>query len=218
MFLDKLFFKRGKKEGVEKELLDKYLSALSDYIHRALSNGLSERETRKALVSAGWPKRIVDNEIFKIKFFNDQKKQKIKTRLRLPTCKKEIKNKKIGKNDNSKLKYKKRRARGDKMPRRMKKEEAEHILRNVPPENCFWVNNGPIIGSLEALRDSLSQIGDETFSYHVNNEKNDFSTWISEVVGDKTLARSIARVKTKQTLVKRVADRIDYLKSIVESK
>ena len=38
---------------------------------------------------------------------------------------------------------------------------------------------------------------DETFVCHVNNQKNDFSTWVKEVIGDEKLAAYLQKSPTK---------------------
>jgi hypothetical protein len=48
----------------------------------------------------------------------------------------------------------------------------------------------------------------EVFDHHVSEEKNDFSSWIEHVVGDKELAKKVASVKTAKTMSKYVNERI----------
>jgi len=98
------------------------------------------------------------------------------------------------------------------MPQKIIKEEAENLLRNVEPERCFWVNNGPVISNLEGLQATLKEMGKETFSHHVNKEKNDFSVWIDQVIGDKVLAKELLKVKSKETFLKKVESRVSILK------
>lgn len=98
------------------------------------------------------------------------------------------------------------------MSKKITKEGAEYLLRNVEPERCFWVNNGQIISNLEGLEIAIKEMGKESFSYHVNKDKNDFSVWISDVIEDKTLAKDISKAKTKEKFLKKVKERVSYLK------
>jgi len=100
------------------------------------------------------------------------------------------------------------------MSKKMTKEDTEYLLREVEPEKCFWVNNGPIINGLLGFQAALKGIGEDTFSHHVNNEKNDFSVWIKDVVGDNVLARNLSKAKTKETFLKRIKDRVAYLRKV----
>ena len=75
-------------------------------------------------------------------------------------------------------------------------EDAERILADASPEQCFWVNNGPIIKNLSEMTNALACMKDEIFSHHVNEEKNDFGNWVRDVLKDEELANDIAKVKS----------------------
>ena len=53
---------------------------------------------------------------------------------------------------------------------------------------------------------------DETFSYHVNEEKNDFSNLIYNVIGDVTLAENLRKTINKKDTSKKIKLRLTYLK------
>lgn len=90
--------------------------------------------------------------------------------------------------------------------------DAKFFLRDIQPENSFWLNTGPTLKNLEELNNFLPNMSNEQFSYHLNKEKNDFAKWIDEVIGDKKLAKDLANVKTKVALQKIVAKRLAELK------
>ena len=94
----------------------------------------------------------------------------------------------------------------------MKKEEAKKILADVNPECCFWVNNGPVVKNLEELSNTLPGISNEAFMHHVNKEKNDFSSWVRDILGDKILADDLMKSKTKQSVINKVKQRLQVLK------
>ena len=71
------------------------------------------------------------------------------------------------------------------------KDEAKNYLRDVYSEQCFWVNNGPVLKNLEELSNALEGISDETYRHHANSERNDFSKWVGEVIGDKKIANKV---------------------------
>lgn len=81
-------------------------------------------------------------------------------------------------------------------------EQETKNLANVPPEKCFWVHNGPILRNLAELLSALKKMKKGTFVHHVNKEKNDFSKWIKEVFGDKTLASALEKTRTKEGLIR----------------
>ncbi len=92
------------------------------------------------------------------------------------------------------------------------KDEAKRYLCNTSPEQCFWVNNGPILKNMEELANALPEMGDETFHHHVNDEKNDFSNWVKDIIGDKNLANDLLSSKSKESALKKIRNRLNSLK------
>ncbi len=89
----------------------------------------------------------------------------------------------------------------------MKKKEKLTIV-NAKNESCFWINNGPVLKNLKDLKESLLTMSKETFSYHVNKEKNDFASWTKEALEDSTLANKLAKAKTLKSTIKAIGDRL----------
>ncbi len=92
------------------------------------------------------------------------------------------------------------------------KDEARTYLRDVAPEQCFWVNNGPILKNLEEMANVLPEMNDETFQHHVNSEKNDFSNWVRDVISDQKLANDLLSSRNKESAFKKVNNRVNSLK------
>jgi len=90
-------------------------------------------------------------------------------------------------------------------------EDAERILADASPEQCFWVNNGPIIKNLSEMANVLACMKDEIFSHHVNKEKNDFGNWVRDVLKDEELANNITSVRSKEKILKKVQSRLKKL-------
>ena len=93
-----------------------------------------------------------------------------------------------------------------------KKEDAARILSNASADQCFWVNNGPVLKNVEELADAVQQMNDDTYSYHANREKNDFSSWIRDVFHDQKLANDLLSSKNKESAVSKLRSRINSLK------
>jgi alpha-amylase len=75
---------------------------------------------------------------------------------------------------------------------------AAQALRCLPPDKAFHFHSGfRFTGysahSLKEFSRLLEFVPDEVFRFH--QERGDFSRWITEVLGDTTLARSIAQCK-----------------------
>jgi hypothetical protein len=87
------------------------------------------------------------------------------------------------------------------------KDNAGKILAKVPDAKVFWCNDGQVFGDLGALAEGLERMSDETFCYHCNEAKNDFSIWVLEVIGDGELAKNLKTSKNRQQAYKQVKQR-----------
>ncbi len=92
------------------------------------------------------------------------------------------------------------------------KEESKNYLREVYSEQCFWVNKGPVLKNLEELSHALEEMSHETYKHHVNAERNDFSRWVNDVIGDKKLANELLSSKNKESASKKIKSRLSSLK------
>ena len=92
------------------------------------------------------------------------------------------------------------------------KDEATRYLCDTAPEKCFWVNNGPILKNVEELADALESISEDAYNYHANKDKNDFSKWVSEIIGDQKLANDLLSSKNKSSAVNKIRARLNSLK------
>ena len=94
------------------------------------------------------------------------------------------------------------------------KNRAKDILSNVPEDKVFWANDGRVLRNLKDLPAALVDMSNEAFKYHVNEDKNDFKNWILDVVRDEKLAKSIAKTKSKEVLLRKLDKRIYQLESL----
>ena len=97
------------------------------------------------------------------------------------------------------------------MIKNLTQEDARKLLMDVPAESVFWLKNGRVLWNLQDLQKELSEMDENTFSYHVNKEKNDFSSWIRDVVKDKELANDISNAATIKQMLRILNRRIEHL-------
>lgn len=95
---------------------------------------------------------------------------------------------------------------------------ANKFLSNVPLDKVFWVCDGRILKNINELAEAIKTMSDDTFAYHCNPEKNDFTNWIRDVVGDAGLANELSGVRKREVALKKVKHRIDVLKGKIEEK
>lgn len=81
------------------------------------------------------------------------------------------------------------------------KLSAPHVHTNVPRDKLFLTIDGRHIYNLVHLVGVLEQMDDHTFRYHANAEKNDFSNWIKDVMGNAQLAERLKNKDRKDTQI-----------------
>jgi hypothetical protein len=96
---------------------------------------------------------------------------------------------------------------------RMTKAMAQARLADVSEDKRFWCCDGRVLQNLAELQIALRQMSDETFRYHSNEEKTDFSNWVRDVIGDEILSRQLQGSVSRLEAAKSVAARITWLKS-----
>ena len=90
-------------------------------------------------------------------------------------------------------------------------ETAKRMLGDVPQGREFYCSDGKVLKNLAELGSALTEMSEETFGYHSNATKTDFSNWIKDVVVDEKLAEDLKGV-SRVRAAKAVADRIVWLR------
>ena len=91
------------------------------------------------------------------------------------------------------------------------KEQAKKFLSKVPEEYVFRCQDGRLLRDMKELAEALTTMTDETFTYHSNVEKKDFSNWVREIIGDEKLARDLEKATDRTQAAKQVASRVGVL-------
>jgi hypothetical protein len=91
-------------------------------------------------------------------------------------------------------------------------QEAQKLLAKVPNEYVFWCCDGRVLRDMGELAEALAVMTDETFGFHSNKAKKDFSNWLADIIGDKKLAKELESVLNRNQAAKIVAKRVDALK------
>jgi hypothetical protein len=104
---------------------------------------------------------------------------------------------------------------GEAMVMAQKKEMTRAWLGNVPEAKVFWCHDGRVVQSLEELAAALREMPEETFRYHVTKDKNDFRNWVSDVIGDTTLANQLGKASNQTTYANKVETRLSWLRARV---
>jgi hypothetical protein len=90
-------------------------------------------------------------------------------------------------------------------------QDAKMWLADVPEEYIFWCCDGRTMRSMQELAEALNTMTDEVFSYHANQERNDFSTWVGDIVRDGALAADLRQAFSRSAAAIIVTQRVTAL-------
>ena len=90
-------------------------------------------------------------------------------------------------------------------------EQAQKFLSQVPEEYVFRCQDGRVLRDMKELAEALTTMTDETFAYHSNVEKKDFSNWVKDIIGDEKLAKDLGKVTDRTQAAKQAASRVGVL-------
>ena len=93
----------------------------------------------------------------------------------------------------------------------MKKDTTRTWLKDVPKDKVFWCSDGKVLASLKELASALGEMKEETYRHHVSGNKNDFSKWVREVIGDSALANELNKAKTLPAAARSAKSRLEWL-------
>lgn len=96
---------------------------------------------------------------------------------------------------------------------RILKQDSERLLASVPEEYTFKCQGGRILRNMQELAEALATMTDDTFAFHSNVERNDFSNWVRDIIEDEKLARDLKKSPDKTQASKAVQERITFLTS-----
>ncbi len=85
-------------------------------------------------------------------------------------------------------------------PPRMPSETNVSPRATKEADNAFILHGGATLQTIYDLLEAAKYMSSETFSHHVNAQRNDFSTWISESLGFKRLAADVQDVQSAKEL------------------
>ncbi len=105
------------------------------------------------------------------------------------------------------------------LERTNRSECAAILLSDVRhPEHYFYLKGNIPVKNLSELSDVMKEMDDETFSYHVGEGRNDFSSWVKDIIGDNVLAGKLNQLKSREEMNKAVEVRVNYIRKRAEQR
>ena len=95
-------------------------------------------------------------------------------------------------------------------------KKARKILSDVHPDFSFKLVKGGELKNLEELLGSLKNMDNVSFSHHVTSDRNDFSNWIKDAIGDEDLSMAIEYCYDKLEVERIIRNRIIELQSTIQ--
>ncbi len=89
---------------------------------------------------------------------------------------------------------------------------ARKWLGDVPEDKRFWCQDGRALKNLPELQVALTDMTEETFRHHANEANNDFSRWVSDVIGDERLSADLRMSASPVQAARSVAQRIVWIR------
>ncbi|MBN2881476.1 hypothetical protein JXM83_05505 [Candidatus Woesearchaeota archaeon] len=67
----------------------------------------------------------------------------------------------------------------------------KRLTRSINEENFFITNAGEQIKDLKELAQNFATMHPDVFNHHVNEQRNDFATWVENIFKEKELATTL---------------------------
>ena len=96
------------------------------------------------------------------------------------------------------------------------KSRLEKPMVKSPARDVFRCHDGSVFTSLRELAEGFVAMSDETFAYHSNSERQDFSNWVKDVIGDELLANELSNADSRLQAAEYVVVRIALFKCSID--
>ena len=93
-------------------------------------------------------------------------------------------------------------------------EDVRIALSDVEPQHYFQAKDGTIVKNLIDLARAVELMDLPTFSHHVCNGRNDFASWVSDIIGDTELGKELKQLKNKERIIEKIEERINQIRRL----
>jgi hypothetical protein len=83
----------------------------------------------------------------------------------------------------------------------------QQIKTKSDPRTPLRLADGQKVKNLKDLLSALKNMQESTFSKHRSGVRNDFSSWVKDVIKDKALARQLEKARTRMSMISTLKNR-----------
>ncbi len=87
-------------------------------------------------------------------------------------------------------------------------------LKDVPGEKVFVFCNGSRAQNIYQLADTIEHTNDGVFTFHANEDHNDFAAWVQDALEDASLARLLRHETDRYWFIQKVRGHIKFLENM----
>ncbi len=84
-------------------------------------------------------------------------------------------------------------------PNRTVLNVAVRTFVDADSNNQFGLHDGRLLKNVKDLADALEHMSDDVFYHHANEHRNDFSTWVRDVLQEPELAEDLISATNQQS-------------------
>lgn len=96
----------------------------------------------------------------------------------------------------------------------IRSEDIKLVLGPVEPQHYFYAKDGTVVKSLVDLARTMELMDDSSFKHHIADGRNDFASWINDIIKDKKLANEIKPLKSRESMLQKIEERVNQLRRL----
>jgi chromosome segregation ATPase len=97
---------------------------------------------------------------------------------------------------------------------KLSSKDVKIVLSNVEPEHYFKAKNGNVVKNLVELAEAIELMDKATFDHHISDGRNDFASWVKDIIGDSELAALLKKLNSKEKMIIAIEERLGEIQKL----
>ncbi|MBW2995615.1 hypothetical protein KY312_04640 [Candidatus Woesearchaeota archaeon] len=93
-------------------------------------------------------------------------------------------------------------------------QDIKIALGDVEPQHYFQAKDGTIVKNLIGLAEAIELMDMPTFNHHVSDGRNDFASWVNDIIGDTELGKQLKPLKNKERIIGKIEERVNEIRRL----